>query len=358
VREAAWPLLRDDLGLTYAEIGLLITVPNLVGSLVQPAFGLLADAGWRRALVLGGGVAFAVALAAVAAAWGFLPLMLASIVLAPASGAFVSLAQATLIDVGAGGPERNMARWVAAGSVGVVAGPLALSVVLYAGFGWRETFLVLAAIGGVLVVCARNVPFGSGNGSLGDGVRGALGALRRREVLRWLLLKDVTDLMGDVLFGFLALYFVDVVGVSPAQAALAVAVWTAGGLAGDFALLAILRRISGSTHLRVTAAVALVVFPAFLLVPGLWPKLVLAGILGAIRAGWYAIPKAQVFAELPGRSGAAVALSDLSSLPQSLLPLAVGLLAAQVGLGNALWVALVAPLALLALVPKDPGSAP
>jgi MFS transporter, FSR family, fosmidomycin resistance protein len=352
VREAAWPLLRDDLGLSYAEIGLLLAVPNLVGGLVQPAFGLLADAGRRRALVLGGGVAFAGALAAVAGAWGFLPLMLASVVLAPASGAFVSLAQATLIDVGGGGPERNMARWVAAGSVGVVAGPLLLSVALAAGVGWRETFLGLAAIGGLLVFGARNMPFGRGNGDLRDCVRGALGALRRREVLRWLLLKDVTDLMGDVLFGFLALYFVDVVGVSAAQAALAVAVWTAGGLVGDFALLAILRRVSGSTHLRVTAAITLVVFPAFLLAPGLWPKIVLAGVLGAIRAGWYAIPKAQVFAELPGRSGAAVALSDLSSLPQSLLPLGVGVFAAQIGLGNALWVALVAPVALLVLVPR------
>ena len=353
MRESAWPLLRDDLGLSYAEIGLLIAVPNLVGGLVQPGFGLLADAGRRRALVLGGGVAFSVALAAIAGAWAFLPLMLASLVLAPASGAFVSLAQATLIDVGGAGPERSMARWVAAGSVGVVAGPLALSVALAAGLGWRETFLALAAIGGLLVLGARRVPFGAGTGSLRDGVRGALGALRRREVVRWLVLKDLTDLMGDVLFGFLALYFVDVVGVSAAQAALAVAVWTAGGLVGDFALLAILRRVSGSTHLRVTAAVALVVFPAFLLAPGLWAKIILAGILGAIRAGWYAIPKAQVFAELPGRSGAAVALSDLSSLPQSLLPLALGLLAAHIGLGNALWIALVAPLALLALVPTD-----
>jgi FSR family fosmidomycin resistance protein-like MFS transporter len=357
VREAAWPLLRDDLGLSYAQIGLLIAVPNLLGGLVQPWFGLLADAGRRRALVLGGGVAFAGSLAAVAAAWGFLPLMLASLMLAPASGAFVSLSQATLIDLGGAGPERSMARWVAAGSIGVVAGPLALSVALAAGLGWRQTFLALAVIGGLLVLGARRIHFGTRNGSLRDGLRGALGALRRREVLRWLVLKDITDLMGDVLFGFLALYLVDVVGVSPAEAALAVGVWTAGGLVGDFALLVILRRVSGSTHLRVTAVVALVVFPAFLLAPGLWPKVVLAGLLGAIRAGWYAIPKAQVFAELPGRSGAAVALSDLSGLPQSLLPLTFGLLAAAIGLGNALWAALLAPIALLALVPKDRGGA-
>jgi hypothetical protein len=39
-------------------------------------------------------------------------------------------------------------------------------------------------------------------------------------------------------------------------------------------------------------------------------------------------------------------------VPQSLLPLAVGLLAAQIGLGNALWAALLAPVALLLLVPR------
>ena len=279
--------------------------------------------------------------------------MLASLVLAPASGAFVSLAQATLIDVGGAGPERSMARWVAAGSVGVVAGPLALSVALAAGLGWRETFLGLAATGGLLVLGARRVPFGAGNGSLRDGVRGALGALRRREVLRWLVLKDVTDLMGDVLFGFLALYFVDVVGVSPAQAALAVAVWTAGGLAGDFALLVILRRVSGSTHLRVTAAVALVVFPAFLLAPGLWPKIVLAGVLGASApAGTRSRRRrsSRSFrAEAAPPSRSAICRACRRACSRS--PLACS--PRQFDLGNALWVALASPLALLALVPRD-----
>src|SRR5205814_25565 len=64
-------------------------------------------------------------------------------------------------------------------------------------------------------------------------LRGAARALGRGAVLRWLILLQVTDLMGDVLFGFLALYFVDVVRVSPALAGLAVFAWTAAGLAGD-----------------------------------------------------------------------------------------------------------------------------
>jgi len=43
--------------------------------------------------------------------------------------------------------------------------------------------------------------------------------------------------MLDILYGFLALYFVDVVRVSPAFAALGVAVWTGLGLLGDFLLI-------------------------------------------------------------------------------------------------------------------------
>jgi FSR family fosmidomycin resistance protein-like MFS transporter len=43
----------------------------------------------------------------------------------------------------------------------------------------------------------------------------------------------MSDLVSDVLLGFLALYLVDSVGVSPARAGVAVAVWAGVGLAGD-----------------------------------------------------------------------------------------------------------------------------
>ncbi len=45
-------------------------------------------------------------------------------------------------------------------------------------------------------------------------MRAALSALRRGEVLRWLVLLQFSDLMLDVLLGFLALYFVDVAGLT------------------------------------------------------------------------------------------------------------------------------------------------
>ena len=61
-REAAWPLIRSDLGLSYAQVGMLLGLPNVIGNLVEPALGILGDVWRRRALIVGGGVAFALAL--------------------------------------------------------------------------------------------------------------------------------------------------------------------------------------------------------------------------------------------------------------------------------------------------------
>ena len=61
VREAAWPLMRDDLHLSYTQVGVILSVPGVVGNLVEPSFGILGDVWRRRSLVLAGGVVFAAA---------------------------------------------------------------------------------------------------------------------------------------------------------------------------------------------------------------------------------------------------------------------------------------------------------
>src|SRR5688500_14857310 len=60
-REAAWPLIRDDLGLDYAQVGLLLGLPNFIANFIEPFIGILGDVWRRRALVLGGGVVFGLA---------------------------------------------------------------------------------------------------------------------------------------------------------------------------------------------------------------------------------------------------------------------------------------------------------
>ncbi|HEY8316166.1 MAG TPA: MFS transporter [Gaiellaceae bacterium] len=354
-RAAAWPLIRAELHLGYASVGLLLALPAFVGSALDPLVGALGDTPRRRALVVAGGVAFAISAAVTAGATGFWTLLAALVLAQPASGAFVGLAQATLMDAAPAERDRNMARWTLAGSFGYVGGPLLLAAALRAGLGWRAALLALALGTLPLVVEMRRLPGTQGHGppSAADGVRHALAALRRREVLRWLALLELDDLLGDVFHGFLALYLVDAAGASTVEAALGVGVWTAAALAGDWLLLLALRRVDGPRLLRITAALALGAYPAFLLVPGLAWKLALAGALGVLNAGWYAIPKSRLYDELPGRSGAALAVAGVGGLAGAVVPLVLGVVASAVGLAATMWLLLLAPVALLVLLPRE-----
>jgi FSR family fosmidomycin resistance protein-like MFS transporter len=361
-REAAWPLIRTDLGLSYAQVGLLLGLPNVVGNLIEPVIGILGDVWKRRALILGGGVVFALALLLTALSQDFLVLLISFILFYPASGAFVSLSQATLMDIAPERHEQNMARWTFAGSVGVVVGPIALSTAVALGLGWRRLFLVFALLTPVLLMAARRthprtstIPQTPKISSFKTGLLDTLRALRRPEVLRWLTLLEFSDLMLDVLLGFLALYFVDVAGVTPTQAGMAVAVWTGVGLLGDLLLIPLLERVRGLSYLRISTLIELVLFPAFLLTPGFWAKLVLLGLLGLFNAGWYSILKAKLYSAMPGQSGTVMAVGNVFGLVGGLIPLALGLIAEQFDLTVTMWLLLLGPVALLIGIPKQGG---
>lgn len=354
-REAAWPLIRNDLHLSYVEIGLLLSLPTAVSAVIEPFLGILGDTWKRRTLILGGGLAYSLALLFTSLSTSTLLLLLAFALMYPASGAFVSLSQASLMDAEPARHEQNMARWTFAGSIGVVCGPLVLGASVLAGAGWRGVFAGLAGIGLILVLLARVAPLQSaaeleGRNTLANFLKGAAGAaaaLKRGSVVRWLVLLEFSNTMLDILYGFLALYFVDVVGLSPGIASLAVAVWSGVGLVGDFLLIPLLERVRGLVYLRYSALLELVLFPAFLLAPGLPVKLVLLGLLGLFNSGWYAILQGRLYSAMPEQSGTVMTLNNFSGLLGSLIPLGIGAAAQQWGLGNAMWLLLAGPIALL-----------
>jgi MFS transporter, FSR family, fosmidomycin resistance protein len=302
-------------------------------------------------LVLGGW-AFALSAALTSFAVGFSTLLLALVVANPASGAFVSLAQATLMDLAPAQRERNMARWTFAGSFGYVGGPLLLTAALWIGFGWRVPIAALAVAAVPLAFAAGRIPNAPSATDTSRAWHQTLAALRRLDVLRRLAVLEAADLLLDVFHGYLALYFVDVAHVDAGAAALGVAVWTGASLVGDWLLLWMLRHVSGSRYLRASALAALVVYPAFLLVPGYGAKLALAAALGLLNSGWYAIPKAGLYESLPESSGAAVAVGGVAGLAGACVPLTLGFLAGAAGLAPTMWILLLAPVALLALAPR------
>lgn len=144
----------------------------------------------------------------------------------------------------------------------------------------------------------------------------------------------------------------DLVGEGSGLGGAVIVTWTAAGLAGGILVLRLLRRVSGVRYLRVSAIVAACAFTAFLVVPAVAVKLVCLALLGVTTAGWYPVLQARVYAELPGQSGAALALSNLFYLPAAAIPLALGLAAEAWGLQTALWLLLAGPAALLLLLPR------
>ena len=359
--EAAWPLIRDDLSLTYVQVGLLLSIPRVWGSVAGIVIGILGDVWNRKTMIIGGGALFAASLLIVSSSASFAILMVGLLIFNPASGAFVGLSQATLMDHDTSRYEQNMARWTFAGASGVALGALALGGALTLGLGWRELALATAAVSGLTLLAALKLPLsgssaGGGSyptlGELRDGIAGALSALKRLPVLRWLVLLELANLMGDWLLSYLALYFVDVAGASKTQAALGVALWTGVGLLGDFLLIPLLERVRGLAYLRYSALAELVLFVAFLLVPWLGAKMVIVALLGFGNAGWYSILQAQMYKELPGKSGTVMAVNDVSALVSGLIPLGIGLAARTWGLGAAMWLLLAGPVALLVGIPR------
>jgi MFS transporter, FSR family, fosmidomycin resistance protein len=358
--DAAWPLIRTDLHLSYIQIGVALSLPGIVGNVVEPFLGILGDIWKRRVLILGGGICFALACFLTAVSRNFVFLLASFVLFNPSSGAFVSLSQAALMDTDPARHEHNMARWTFAGSVGVFAGPLMLGGLAFLGFGWRGVFFALAALTVILVAGAwRRLP--PPPVQVGDlprladvwaGIRTAFAALKRREVVRWLVLLEFSDLMLDGLYGFLALYFVDVAGMTASRAALAVAVWTGFGLLGDFLLIPLLEKVRGLNYLRISIVMEFLLFPAFLLAGNPWLKLAITGLLGLFNSGWYAILKGNLYSSMPGKSGTVLVLDNIAGLFGKLIPFGIAVAAERFGLGAAMWLLLAGPIVLFIGLPK------
>lgn len=361
VGETAWPLIRDDLNLSYTQIGLLLSLPGIIAAFIEPFIGILGDVWRRRLLILGGGILFTASLLMTSTSYSFIFLLFSFILFFPSSGAYVSLSQANLMDSDESRHEQNMARWTFAGSLGVVTGPFLLGLFVYLGLGWRGTYAMLASLSALSLIVAfrylpadkKNTPFPSFN-EVFDGFKSAFQSLKRKEVWRWLLLLEFADLMLDVLFSFLALYFVDVVNVNETQAGIAVTIWLVMGLITDFLFIPYVDKLTDTAQfLRRTAMLNLITFIGFMLIPGFIPKIILVILVNLSNTGWYSILQGRLYSSLPGQSASIMAIGAVTTPLAKALPLLIGILADRAGLDIAMWVLLLAPIALLIGLPKN-----
>ena len=360
ISEAALPFIRDDLHLNYAQIGLALSLPGFIANFIEPFLYAISDVWKRRAVILIGGIFFTISLFLTGISTSFALLLASFILFNPSSGAFVSLSQASLMDADPLRRENNMARWTFAGSLGVVIGPILLAAAAWIGFGWRGMFIGVALLSTLVLLFAwtripHDKPHPVSSPRFGDIFKqfgATFTALKNWTIVRWLILLEFSDLMLDIFYGFLPIYFVDIAGFTPAQAALSVSIWAGVGLLGDFLLIPLVERVKGLDYLRLSVIVELILFPTFLLVQASWLKLVIVALMGFFNAGWYAILKARLFESMHGQSGAALTLDNVSGLIGKLIPFGIGLFAQAYGLGAAMWLLLAGPIALLLGLPR------
>ena len=362
VGETAWPLFRNDLHLSYTQIGLLLSLPGIIAAFIEPFIGILGDVWKRRLLIITGGILFAVSLAVTSISTTFYLLLFSFVLFFPSSGAFVSLSQANLMDSDTARHEQNMARWTFAGSLGVLAGPLLLGLFVYFGLGWRGTYAALGSFSTLcLLATLRYLPPDPISTSsfpslrlVFNGFHAAFVSLKRVEVWRWLLLLEFADLMGDVLFSYLALYFVDVGRATATQAGIAVTVWLAMGLITDFLFIPFIDRQRDSMKfLRITAFMELFAFAVFLITPGFIPKLIVVIAVNLFNTGWYSILQGRLYSSLPGQSASLMAIGSVTAPFAKFFPFLIGFLADQFGLQTAMWILLLGPIALLIGLPRQ-----
>jgi MFS transporter, FSR family, fosmidomycin resistance protein len=361
VSNAALPALRTDLGLTYVQVGLLLGVPGIINTFIEPVLMLLGDTRFRKQIMLGGGVTIAISLIAIATTQSF-PLSLVGFVIAfPASGAFVSLSQATLMDLNPAREPQMMARWTLSGSLANLIGPLILAAGFAFGLGWRWAYLGLAVMCLILVgvTWLRRIPINHALNASPQAerrgislLRGLWESLRNPKLMRWMILLPISDLLLDVLTGYLALYFTDVIGFSVAQASLLMSVLMGAGLVSNIVLIPLLERFPGRSLVRLSAAVTGVLYVAWLLAPWLWAKIVLIILVKLATLGWYEVLQGEAFGEVPGRSGTVMAINSLIGLLAGGVAFLTGWVAARAGLQAALWILLAGPICLLMFVPR------
>ncbi|OGO33549.1 MAG: hypothetical protein A2W35_14615 [Chloroflexi bacterium RBG_16_57_11] len=367
VEGAVLPALRNSLGLSYSQMGLLLGLPGVIGTAIEFIIMLLGDTRLRKWLVIGGGLAIVMATLLLASAQALQAALLATIIAFPASGAFVTLSQATLMDLNPGRQPHMMARWTLFGSLGNLVGPLVAAGLFAAGLSWRWNYVYLSALALLLTLLLIPRRFPTHPITPGESASMSISdfyalfpelwrSIKDIKVMRWFILLDLSDLLLDVYVSYSALYFADVAGFSPAQVSLMMGALMAAGLAANIVLIPLLDRVNGRRLVRVTAVAAGAVYASWLLAPWAWAKIVLAIVVRLLTLGWYEVLQGEAYASLPGRSGTVMAINSLIGLLGGMLVWLVGWSAEQAGLPAAMWLLLAGPVALVLFVPKPESS--
>jgi FSR family fosmidomycin resistance protein-like MFS transporter len=307
---ALLPFLISDRGLSLAAAGALLTAATLSSSIVQPLFGIFSDNRPLPALVPLGLLFAGVGIALVGVAPTY-PLILLSVVLSGIGVAAFHPEAARFANYVSGSRRaRGMSFFSVGGNAGFALGPI-LTTPLVLWFGLPGTlFLALPAalMAAVLFFEMPRMmgfkPAVSGNGT-GESVA---------EPERWgpfALMVAVVTVRSFVYFGlvaFVATYYSNILGTSPALGNTALAVMLAAGAAGTLTMGPLADRFGRKVVLGVSMFLLPFLIFGFTLA-GPLAGMVLLALVGAATIGTFGVTVVMGQEYLPGRIGLAAGIT-------------------------------------------------
>ncbi|GAC1302086.1 MAG: hypothetical protein NVSMB27_42260 [Ktedonobacteraceae bacterium] len=355
------PLLRDQFGLSYEQVGVLFGVSALSGMILAPIINLLSDRRSKRWWILAGLLGLVLSFVLMGSAHHFDLLLLAFILYSPAGDAAVGLSQAVLIDQAPQNGTRTMTRWVLMSSIGDVLSPLTVALIVTLHLGWPALCWLGAALwlGATLAIGPQRFPNPHGaadNNHIPSDTNvwtGLREALRDPTLLRWAALALIPTMLDEVFLGFVSLYLHDILHASQEAISLILTFTLAGALLGLFALDRLLKSMAIPPRRLLLWLVLLSLFGVIGLLTT--RSIVLAAcalfVISLGAAGWYPIAAAEAYARLPGRSGTVRAVLSLGAPFEVALPGIVGFIAGRFGLLAGVGLLGLAPMLMLMLLP-------
>ena len=353
------PLLRDQSGLNYEQIGFLFSIGALSSLILEPIFNLLSDHASKKWWILAGSLILAFSYALAANTHNFVVLLIVFALTYPAIGVAVGLSEATLIDDAPNAATRTMTLWTLMSSVGDLLSPLVVAAFVVLGLGWSALCWLAVIIWGVagLIVWPQRFPRLV---SLADGddasshvsiLAGLRNALQDPLLLRWAALSILPTMLDEVFLGFSVLYLHDVLHASQELISICVVAQMIGSLLGILIVNRLLDRIAPQRLLKWLVLLSLIGVVGLLTLHSILLASLALFVISLGAAGLYPIAQAEAYARQPGHSGTVRTVIGLGMPFEIVLPGIVGLVASHFGILAGVGLLGTAPLLILLLVP-------
>jgi FSR family fosmidomycin resistance protein-like MFS transporter len=357
---AVLPFVKGAHGLTYAQVGTLVFVSMVTSSIVQPAFGYLADRAARRWLLPAALLLSGAGIALTGIATGYQALLALIVIMGLGVAAYHPEGYRTATSV-AGERKATALSWFSlGGNVGYASGPL-LAAFLITSFGLGGTLGLLVPSAIMTLAIVGMLP------SMSRATTPATAAIGRPHGASMpkamALLVAIGSLRSWSSMGFatfVPFYFVDYLKADPGMVGAVLFVFLGSGALGTVLAGPIADRW-GARALVQWAFLAVIPFGVlFLLVDGLLLRLLTLGIFGALLTSTFSVSVVLGQAYLPRHAGMAAGLMvGLAMGTGGVAVTILGWLADRWGVPAALWVSALLPItgfvgARFLPAPRDP----